>query len=228
MARITTWKDDYWLLLLQLYLKRPVGMKALYSRGMVDLAMELHISPQALLRRMEQIAQLQTPRLERIWQTYSKSPQRLARAARLLRSMNGFGQAEDFYDGVEVQETFEKDFRPVVFAPGTQLPDESYRRLTPSMLIILLDLYFQLTPSTMVVETPEVQETSRLLKISAELVVQVLETYQHCDPYLGQRDFILTPLLLPCQQVWQRYGNGDPQQLEAFAKELKDYFRVAT
>ena len=225
MPTITTWKDDYWLLLLQLFLKRPVGIKPLYSRSMVDLAMELHIPPQSLFKRMEQIAQLQTPRLERIWQTYSKNPQRLARAVRLLRSMNGFGQAEDFYDGVEVQETFEKDFRPVVFATGTQLPDEGYRRLTPSMLIIMLDLYFQLTPSTMVVETPEVQQTGRLLKIGAELVVHVLETYQHCDPYLGSRDFILTPLLLPCQQVWQRYGNGEPQQLEAFAKELREYFR---
>lgn len=225
MAKKSVWKDDNWLLLLQLFLKRPAGIKPLYSRPMVDLAMELHIPPQALLKRMEQIAQLQTPRIERFWKTYSKSPQRLARAVRLLRSMNGFGQAEDFYDGVEVQETFEKDFRPVVFAPGTQLPDAAYRRLTPAMLIILLDLYFQLTPSTMVVETPEVQQTGRLLKIGAELVVQVLETYQHCDPYLGSRDFILTPLLLPCQQVWQRYGNGEPQQLEAFAKELKEYFK---
>ena len=225
MAKKNVWKDDYWLLLLQLFLKRPVGIKPLYSRAMVDLALELHIPPQALFKRMEQIAQLQTPRLERIWQTYSKNPQRLSRAVRLLRSMNGFGQAEDFYDGVEIQETFEKDFRPVTFASGMQPTEAAYRQLTPVMLIILLDLYFQLTPSTMVVETPEVQQTGRLLKMKAEQVVQVLETYQHCDPYLGSRDFILTPLLLPCQQLWQRYGNGEPHQLAAYAKELKEYFK---
>ena len=226
MAKKSVWKDDYWLLLLQLFLKCPVGIKPLYCRAMVDLALELHIPPQALYKRMEQIAQMQTPRLERIWQTYGKNPQRLARAVRLLRSMNGFGQADEFYDGVEVQETFEKDFRPVAFAetPPSPIPHSS-SPITPAMLIIMLDLYFQLTPSTMVVETPEVQQTGRLLKLNAEQVVQVLETYQHCDPYLGSRDFILTPLLLPCQQVWQRFGNGDPQQLAAFAQELKEYFK---
>ena len=48
MSKNSKWQDDYWLLLMQIYLQRPVGMKPMYSRKMVDLSMELHIAPQAL------------------------------------------------------------------------------------------------------------------------------------------------------------------------------------
>ena len=68
MTKTSNWSDDYWLLLLQLYLRKPVGMKPLYSRSMVDLALELHIHPRVLFNKMCQIATLETPRLERIWQ----------------------------------------------------------------------------------------------------------------------------------------------------------------
>ena len=43
MATHPLWSDDYWLLLLQLYLKKPEGMKPMYSRALVDLSLELHI-----------------------------------------------------------------------------------------------------------------------------------------------------------------------------------------
>jgi hypothetical protein len=49
--------------------------------------------------------------------------------------------------------------------------------------------------------------------------------FQHCDPYLNRRDITLSPLLLPCQQIWQRYGNCDTIQLAQLAKELKEYFK---
>ena len=148
MARTSNWSDDYWLLLLQLYLRKPVGIKPMYSRAMVELAMELHIAPQILFSRMGQLAALQTPRIERIWEQYGDNPRRLSRAVRLLRDMKGYGNADDFYEGVEVNESFEKDFRPVS-------PDSSW---TPVALILILDLYFRLTPQTMVAATPEIQE----------------------------------------------------------------------
>ena len=44
MAKHPLWKDEYWLLLLQLYQKKPMGVKPLYSKGMVDLSLELHIA----------------------------------------------------------------------------------------------------------------------------------------------------------------------------------------
>ena len=215
MARKQLWQDDYWLLLLQVFLKRPVGVKPLYARELVDLSMELHIAPQVLHDKMAEIATLETPRVERIWQEYGKNPRRLSRAVRLLREMTGFNSGGNFFEGVDVQETFERDFRPLQEDP----------KLTPVMLIMILDEYFRLTPVTMVSETPEVQQLARLLRVPAALVVDVLDVFQHCDPYLDRRDVTLSPLLLPCQQVWQRYGNGDVQQLAAYAEQLKEYYK---
>jgi hypothetical protein len=215
MARNPKWQDDYWLLLMQIYLRRPVGVKPVYSREMVELGMELHIHPQALTTKMQELATLETPRVERIWQTYSDNPRKLARAAHLLREMKGFGRADEFYEGVELNETWERDWQPLA----------ENGQLTPVMLILTLDLYFRLTPATMVKETPEVQELARLMKISTADVVELLEVFQHCDPYLNRRDVTFSPLLLPCQSVWQRYGNDDTEALATYAEQLKEYFK---
>ena len=215
MAKNWKWHDDYWLLLMQIYLQKPVGVKPLYSRSLVDLGMELHIPPQELFAKMNAIANLKTPRIERIWNTYAHSPQRLARAVRLWRSMKGFGDADAFYEGVAVNETFEKDFKPLDEAPD----------LTPAALIVILDLYFRLTPITMVSETPEVMELAKQMKMRPEVVAEVLEVFQHCDPYLNRRDVTFSPLLLPCQSVWRRFGNSDLEQLSSFAGQLMDYYK---
>ena len=214
MSKNAVWQDEYWLMLMQLYLRKPVGPKPLYHRDMVALSMELHIAPQALQSRMQQIARLETPRIERYWQMFSDNPRRLARAVKLLREMKGFGSAGNFYDGVEVQETFEKDFRPLA----------EDNRFMPVMLIMILNLYFQLTPATMVNETPEVQQLARLMKVKAEDVTMVLGVFQYFDPYLNRRDNAASPLLEPCRQIWQRFGNIEPNQLAAHAGELKAYF----
>ena len=215
MAKNQLWHDDYWLLLMQLYLHKPVGVKPMYSRPMVELSIELHIAPQQLFARMCEIANLETPRIERIWQDYSRNPKRLTRAVQLLRNMIGFNSGGGFYEGVEVEETFERDFRPIA----------EDARLTPVMLILILDQYFRLTPITMVEETPEVQQLARLLRIPVSLVTDVMYVYQHCDPYLNRRDVIISPLLSPCQQIWKRYGNIDTRQLASYAEQLKDYFK---
>ena len=199
---------------MQIYLRRPVGVKPVYCREMVTLALELHIHPQILASKMQEIASLETPRVEHIWKTYSDNPRKLARAARLLREMKGFGQAEAFYDGVEINQTWEKDWEP--------LPENS--DLTPVVLTLVLDLYFRLTPATMVRNTPEVQELARLVKIGTNDVVDLLEVFQHCDPYLNRRDVTFSPLLLPCQTIWQRYGNDDTELLANLAEQLKAYY----
>ena len=214
MAKNSNWHDDDWLLLMQIYLRKPVGVKPLYSREMVDLALELHIHPQVLATKMQQIAKLETPRIERIWQTYSGNPRKLKRAVSLLREMKGFGRADAFYDGVELNETWEKDWEPLA----------ADKRLTPVVLILVLDLYFRLTPGTMVKETPEVQDLARLTKIGSDVVVELLDVFQHCDPYLNRRDVTFSQLLVHCQLVWQRYGNGDTEALAAFAEQLKAYY----
>lgn len=215
MAKNSKWRDEYWLLLLQLYLQKPVGIKPMYSRGMVDLSLELHIAPNVLFNKMCQIANLETPRVERFWELYGNNPKKLKRAVNLLREMWGFNNALEFYDGVETNESFEKDFRPI--AEGTTL--------TPAALTLILDLYFRLTPITMVAETPEVQELAKLMKQKPEAVVDVLEAFQLCDPYLNRKDVAVGDLALACQQVWRRFGNANPEELASYAEQLKEYFK---
>jgi hypothetical protein len=215
MAKNSKWQDEYWLLLLQLYLQKPVGIKPMYSRGMVNLSLELHIAPSALFNKMCQIAHLETPRVERFWELYGNNPKKLKRVVNLLREMWGFNNAMEFYDGVETNESFEKDFKPV--ADGVTL--------TPVALTLILDLYFRLTPITMVPETPEVQELAKLIKQKPETVVEVLETFTHCDPYLNRKDVVMGDLMLACQQVWRRFGNANPEELASYAEQLKEYYK---
>ena len=200
---------------MQIYLQKPVGLKPMYCRKMVDLSMELHIAPNVLFARMCQIANLETPRIEHIWETYGNNPRKLSRAVRLWREMRGYGHASAFYEGVEVNETFERDFRPVA-GEGS---------MTPVMLILILDLYFRLTPQTMVKDTPEVQELARLMKVKSQEVADVMEVFQHCDPYLNRKDVTFSPLLLPCTEVWRRFGNANTEELASYAEQLKEYFR---
>jgi hypothetical protein len=215
MAKKQLWNDDYWLLLMQLYLHKPVGVKPMYGREMVKLSLELHIPSQQLYQRMNDIANLETPRIERIWKEYSQNPQRLTRAVRLLREMKGFNSAGDFFEGVAVEETFERDFRP--------LAEDS--RLMPFMLVMILDLYFRLTPITMVAETPEIQELARLMRVPVRLIVEVLQNYQYSDPYLRRQEEPASALLQSCQQIWERYANMDTDQLADYAEQLSQYFK---
>ena len=129
--------------------------------------------------------------------------------------MKGFGSGGGFFDGVEVNETFERDFRP--------LPEDE--QLTPAMLILILDLYFRLTPLTMVAETPEVVELSQLMRIEPSKTAEVLGVFQYCDPYLNRQDVIFSQLLGPCEEIWSRYAQWTPVQLAEYADKLKDYFK---
>jgi hypothetical protein len=93
------------------------------------------------------------------------------------------------------------------------------------MLTLILDLYFRLTPITMVEETPEVQEIAKMMKIKPQEVVEALEAFQHCDPYLNRKDVVMDDLALACQQVWRRYGNANPEDLASYAEQLKEYYK---
>ena len=215
MAKNLKWQDEYWLLLLQIYLQKPVGIKPMYSKEMVDLSMELHIAPNVLFNKMCQIANLETPRIEYFWELYGNNPKKLKRAVNMLREMWGFNNALAFYEGVETQESFEKDFKPI----------SADSVLTPVMLTLILDLYFRLTPITMVEETPEVQELAKQIKVKPQEVVEALEAFQHCDPYLNRKDVVMGDLVLACQQIWRRYGNANPEDLASFAEQLKEYYK---
>ena len=148
MAKHPLWKDEYWLLLLQLYQKKPMGVKPLYSKGMVDLSLELHIAPEYLHEQMFKL-RLVTPRIKRLWEHYGDNPKKLARQIRLLKDMEGYGNATAFYQGV----------------------------------------------------------------------------YQICDPYLNRNDVVISKLIDACSEIWQRYGNGNPDKLYKLANDLKEYFK---
>lgn len=214
MANNSLWQDDYWVLLMQLYQQKPVGIKPMYSRRMVELCMELHLAPQFMYEKMFELRNAATPTLKRLWERYADKPKRLSRAANIVRSMVGFSNSSDFYDGVETTDTFEADFRPIAKCDG----------LMPVMLILILDLYFRLIPATMKDDTPEVHDLAMLLGIKTSVVVDVMDVFQLLDPYLNRNEFMITPLLKPCQQVWQRYGNGNIEQLATLAAQLKEYF----
>ena len=190
MTRTNNWTDEDWLLLLQLYLRKPVGLKPPYSRPVVDLALELHVPPGELFARMCSVANLETPLLERMWQKYGANPRRLARVAALLRSMRGFGNAEAFYSGVAVCQTFERDFLPVGGLPGVK----------PVMLVLILDLYFRLTPPTMVARTPEVAELGRLMRVGADLVVDAMAAYR-CSTHAARCGLAMA---MPTRWSWLR------------------------
>lgn len=213
MRSNTAWSDEYWLLVMQLYLRKPVGVKPALSRPVVDLGIELHLHPKFIRSKLKQIDSLSTPRIEKIWNTYSNNPKKLARAVRMLRSMNGFGSAE-FYEGVEVNESFEPDFKPV----------NGDSEVKPVMLIMILDLYFRLTPITMVESTPEVIELSMKIKIAPGKTAAILSTFQVCDPYLKRTATGDEYLLGHCREIWKRYGNADTELLAEEAKKLSVYF----
>ncbi len=214
MAKHSLWKDEYWLLLLQLYQKKPMGVKPLYSKGIVDLGLQLHIPPEYLHAQMFKL-RLVTPHIKRLWDKYADNPHKLKRDIQNLKKMDGCGNAEAFYEGVEIKESFEHDWEPIAAEPS----------LTPVKLTIILDLYFQLTPITMVPETPEIIDLAKLIKTTPQIISEVMTVFQFCDPYLNKEDMLVSDLLCACSDIWQRYGNGNPDSLYKFANELKEYFK---
>ena len=214
MAKHPLWNEEYWLLLLQLYQKKPMGVKPLYSKGMVDLSLELHIPPTYLHEQMFKL-RMMTPRITRLWEKYANKPGKLSHDIKMLRKMQGYGNAEAFYQGVKLNETFERDWEPLEADPT----------LTPVKLIIILDLYFQLTPITMVAETPEIINLGKLIKVSPKLIAEVMGVYQYCDPYLNRQQAPDSKLISACKDIWHRYGNGNPDKLNQLAINLQEYYK---
>lgn len=215
LDRLMKWNDEYWPLLINLYKRKPEGVKPLYSRGLIEISLNLHIEPQVLYKKMFELRKLDTPSIRQMWEDYSANPRRLSKAVKTIQEKEGYGTSGGYFDGIEINETWEKDFRPL----------ESCESLTPVKLIIILDLYFQLTPSTMVVETEEVVELARMLRIAPKMVVDVMEVYQHCDPYLRKESTTIPALYHDCEAVWNRYGNDDPEKLAAIVAQLKEYYK---
>lgn len=223
MANHPLWQEEYWLPLMQLYLKKPVGVKTIYSRSMVELALELNIEPQFLYEQMFWLRRHSTPSLNLLWNKFVNHLKRLNAEVEQLRLMRGFNHADEFYRGVETKDTWQNDFKPLTDYYA-DCHDGKYM-LMPLHLVIILDLYFHLTPITMVTETSEIQDLAKLTDITPEVIVDVMDAFQQCDPYFNRVTLEVSPLFESCHDIWQRYGNGNPQQLAALASQLKEYFR---
>lgn len=215
MSSVKEWREEYWLPLLQLFLEKPAGVKPLFSKGLVGLSMRLHIPPHELYDRMFTLRNKSGQLVGQLWKRYGRNHKRLRRDVDKFWQMQGFGHSASFYDGVKVNETFEKMFRPI----------NGYPSLKPVSLVMILDLYFRLIPNTMVPETPDVRQLAKLLGTTPELVAEVMDVFRFIDPYLNRADMMISPLLEPCQTVWNRYGNGSPQLLSATAAQLREYFK---
>lgn len=214
MAQQPIWHDAYWPLLIQLYMEKPVGMKPVYSKPLVDLGLELHVTPRYLRRMMAKLDEVASPSLKAMMASCKRNPKGFADMVARLKTMKGFGDEQAFFDGVEVVDGFEKDYKPVM--QGSPI--------TPMMLVIVLDLYFRLTPQTMVAATPEVAELARLTRVKPGDIAAALRGFCCCDPCIKTSDAVEQPLLAACNDVWHRYGNLEQDKLSALACRLKDYF----
>ena len=183
--------------------------------GLADLVDVEVFTGDEIVRRIIQEAHAAGVKVVASNHDFDKTPDKDDIVSR-LRKMKGFGLADTFYDGVEVNESWEQDFRPIAL--------QREETITPVQLIMVLDLYFRLTPNTMVTETPEVRELGKMIGLSADTIVEAMEIYQICDPYLNRTELLTSELVLPCQDVWQRYGADHPEKLSALAAQLKEYF----
>ena len=86
------------------------------------------------------------------------------------------------------------------------LPVADDTKLTPASLTILIDLYFMLTPNTMVEETPEVADVARMLTLTTKDVVDVLSVFQTFDPILKKKGLCRQHSL----RLHERYGTNMP------------------
>ena len=216
MIESPSWNNEYLLFLMQLYLKKPVGLKHHYSRGVVNLSLELHIEPQTILKKMQEFeeAKDKTPSVKLLWDKYSKSRKKLDKAVEQIRQMRGFGMPEKFYENVKTKQSFETMFLPI----------EGYGNISPVMLIMVLRVYPTILPTAMEESTPEIVELSKQLGISCEEVLLIMKTFLQCDPIMNREKDEEDNLFKACNEIWREYANDSPDKLKKKVEELKYYF----
>ena len=219
------WNEEYWPLVIQLYENKPRGIKPMYGYDTVKLAIELHIPPGVIYEKMFELRQPSRPSLRRLIKSLAGNREKLNLRCRQLRALQGMGNADEFYEGVALNETFETDFKPVNAPTALMTRRPLY---TPAMLIMILDLYFRLVPQTMVTETPEVKETAKLMDITPQDVTDILDIYTYCDPFMKHADSLIDPMLPPCMRVWRRFCTAEHPDITALsnlAQQMKAYWK---
>lgn len=217
MATRNKWSDQYWPLLIKAFLQKPEGPKAEGSKPVVDLAGELHIAQEIIYEKMLLLSRHESPLLQKLWDRYANNPRRLNRDIKRLRQLSGFGDADLFYEGVEqTTKPTQRIFLPV--SPET--------RMTPAILILILHVYFTLTPNCMVESTPEIVELSKLTKTPAEEIVKFMKVYQTFDPILRRNPAVLSPIIHQAREIWDKYYELSQSRFDKDVEKIKAYFNT--
>lgn len=217
MAKHPLWNDEYRILLLAIYLQKPVGVKSPHSRQLVELALQLHVPPKTLHKEMQMLDDKDKVSVRKLWDTYGNNPRRLNKAVKRLRGMDGFGNADVFYDGVDNNDTLAEEYMPVC----------AESCLSRAMIAVITSLYFRLTPTTMVTETPEVIDTAKLLGIKPETVESVLHMLQQFDP-LTKRErtaALPQPVADTAHTIWRMFNNMMPEAMEKKVEQYMEFFK---
>lgn len=91
MVTHSLWSEEYWPMLLQIYFKKPIGIKPTYAHPIVELSLELHIPPYILYAKMEEFHLNNLPSIQALWKVYANNPKKLQKDAKRIRKMKGFG-----------------------------------------------------------------------------------------------------------------------------------------
>lgn len=215
-----SWNYEYFLKLFQIYMKRPEGLKPPYSRDMVALALELHIHPEFLYEKMELLAKPRSRIFRALATRYKGHPRLLVNDIRKRDQLAGFGLGDAFFEGVEIEETFERDFRPAV--EGSDV--------TPMMVVIIFNLYFHMLPPMISPGLPEVVALAKRLRISPDEMSEVMLSLLDADPYYPNYSHE-SKFAAVCHDIFARYcGDGhaltedEARRLERDAAAMLEYF----
>lgn len=214
MATKNKWSDQYWPLIIKAWLQKPEGTKSKDSKTVVDIANELRIDQDVICEKMTLLDKHESPLLQKLWKMYAKNPRRLNRDIKNLRQLSGFGDAEMFYEGVETARPVARIFLPVT-------PDS---RMTPAILILILHVYFTLTPNCMVESTPEIIELAQLTKTPVEEIVKFMKVFQCFDPILQREPPVLSPIIHEAREIWEKYYELPQSRFDKDVEKIKEYF----
>ncbi len=191
------WTKEESILVLDLYFKKPVGMKKKDSLQILDLAKTIGRSPSAVYRRMYEFLR---------WYPTIPLP---------------------FYDDLEDESDPFQPFWNGYFLDLKKLHKDAESFLSDIRVYTLtLHLYFQLIPDTMTPKVPEVIALAKMVKRPPALIVEILHNYLSCDPFMrGKAPQASTSLHKLCRIIWERYEKNS-LMLNAAFDYIAAYYRA--
>lgn len=190
------WTKEESILVLDLYFKKPVGMKKKDSLQIFDLAKTIGRTPNAVYRRMYDFLR---------W--YPTIP--------LL-----------FYDDMEDENDSFQPFWNEYFLDSKKLHKDAESFLSDIRVYTLtLYLYFHLIPDTMAPKVPEVVALAKMVKRPPAFIVEILHNYLSCDPFMcGKVPQASCTLQKICRLIWERYDKN-ASKLTAATEYITAYYK---